>query len=161
MGLLEVEFVKSHSGADQIIVEVYLDASPADVFRAWTNPNVVKRWFGRVPILCCRRRSTYAWVGNGVESSGFEGEYVVIEPERRLIFTWIKFATSASGERTSTQPSRVEISISMSGTGIDLRVTHSEIVDDEMRRGFANGWNRGIGGMRAAFAGASSHTYDL
>ena len=159
MGRTDVEFIKSEPGDDPIIVEAYLDASPAEVFRAWTNPIAIKRWFGTVPnslqsaTVDLRVGGEWRFVEHksGKESNGFEGEYVAIEPERLLIFTWVKFATDANGEWSSTQPSRVEVGLSRSGTGTDLRVTHSGIVDDEMRRGFVTGWNRGITGMRNIF----------
>jgi len=162
-----MEFVKSEPGADPIIVEAYIDASPADVFRAWTDPNIVKRWFGPEPNTLVSAtidlRVGGAWCflehQTGTHSSGFRGEYIVIEPERRLVFSWVKFTTRAIGERASTQPSRVEISLSTNGTGTDLHLTHSGIIDNEMRHGFARGWNVGIGGMLVALSniGGSTH----
>lgn len=150
-----MEFIKSEPGVDPIVVEASVDASPADVFRAWTDPKVVKRWFGAAPdtlisaTIDLRVGGQWCFLEHqsGVESSGFTGEYVTIERERRLVFTWVKFATSATGERTSTLPSRVEITLLVNGAGTDIQIIHSGIIDDEMRRGFALGWNRGISGM--------------
>lgn len=152
-----MEFVKSDPGADPIVVEAFLEASPAEVFQAWTDPKAVMRWFGRAPntlvsaTIDLRVGGEWCFLEHqdGIESTGFKGEYVAIEPEEHLIFTWVKFTTTATGKRTSTPPSKVEISMSNNGTGTILRVTHSSIHDDELRRGFASGWNRGIAAMRA------------
>ena len=153
-------FLKTEPGADPIVVEGSLEASPAEVFRAWTDPNVVKRWFGRAPNTLVSAtidlRVGGAWRflehEDGVESIGFEGEYLAIELDHCLVFTWVKFTTTADGGRTSTPPSQVEISLFPSETGTNLRVTHSAIHGDEMRRGFAHGWNHGIAAMQTLFA---------
>ncbi len=150
-----MEFVKSIPGADPIIVSAYVAAAPTEVFRAWTDPHVVQRWFGPAPgalvaaTVDLRIGGQWCFVEHqsGAASSGFSGQYVVVEPPERLVFTWEKFATDANGVRTSTAPSRVEIRLAQNGVGTDLHITHSGIVGHEMRRGFAGGWNRGIAGL--------------
>jgi uncharacterized protein YndB with AHSA1/START domain len=54
-----LEFVRTELGTDPIFVEGYFAASPATVFRAWTDPNIVMKWFGRAPNFPTRRLSTY------------------------------------------------------------------------------------------------------
>jgi uncharacterized protein YndB with AHSA1/START domain len=44
-----MEFVKSVPGDDPIVVEGYFAATPARVFEAWTDPDIVVKWFGRAP----------------------------------------------------------------------------------------------------------------
>ena len=71
-------------GADPIVVEGYFAAAPARVFQAWTDPDIVMRWFGRVPnslhsaTIDLRRGGAWRFVesSDDVKSVGFEGEYV-------------------------------------------------------------------------------------
>ncbi len=44
-----MEFVKSAPGDDPIVVEGFFAATPAKVFEAWTDPNIVVKWFGQAP----------------------------------------------------------------------------------------------------------------
>ncbi len=46
---MSLPFVQTAPGADPIIVTGFLAASPAKVFRAWTDPKVVMKWFGPTP----------------------------------------------------------------------------------------------------------------
>ena len=150
------EFVKTTAGADPIVVEAYLEATPATVFEAFTDPDIVLRWFGPQPnslkAATIDLRIGGAWcfvesTENG-QTIGFEGEYVCIEPAVRLVFTWSKFSTDSKGERVRTHPSKVALSLAPSGRGTLLRVVHSSIGEDKMRFGFANGWERGLKNLR-------------
>ncbi|WP_246660567.1 SRPBCC domain-containing protein [Nitratireductor sp. XY-223] len=147
-----MQFVKTEIGADPIVVEGYFSAPPCDVFRAWTDPDIVMKWFGPRPgslhaaEIDLRRGGRWRFletVDTG-KTVGFEGEYLAIENDRRLVFTWSKFVARASGERESTPGSQVEIVLTPKGSGTDIRIVHSAIRDEPMRRGFAGGWEQGM-----------------
>ena len=70
--------------------------SPDAVFRAWTDPEQLARWFGPGAFtvvraeLDLRAGGAYRIVfdaGDG-EPVTLTGEYVEIDPPRRLVFTW-------------------------------------------------------------------------
>ena len=42
-------FLRSAPGSDPIVVEGTFAASPERVFRAWTRPEEVRKWFGQQP----------------------------------------------------------------------------------------------------------------
>ena len=152
-----MEFVRTELGTDPIIVEGYFAASPATVFHAWTDPNVVMKWFGRAPkslhSAAIDLRQGGAWQflesADDVKSIGFEGEYLVIESDERLVFTWSKFITQASGDREITPPSGVEVTFKANGKGTDVRLVHSAIHSKEVRKGFGGGWEFAFGTMTA------------
>lgn len=104
-------FVRTEPGDDPIIVEGFFTAPPARVFRAWTDPRVVEQWFGPAPntlhSAAIDLRPGGSWVflesSDASGSVGFEGEYLVVEPDRRLVFTWSRVVAPASGEREATR----------------------------------------------------------
>jgi|SRR5262245_5254668 len=99
------------------------DQSPDRVFDAWLDPEKVKRWFApglgemvRVEIDP-RAGGSFSIVqrrdGTDVDHVG---TYLVMEPPRRLAFTW--------SVRPSKDVSRVDIDIVPQGTGCELTLTH-------------------------------------
>lgn len=149
-----MQFVKTEPGADPIVVEAYIAAPPEAVYGAWTDPEIVMKWFGPKPgtllsaDIDLRVGGAWRFVmhEDGVESMGFEGDYLTIEPNRRLVLNWSKF-TKSSGQNAATPMSRVDIVLSPNGSGTDIRIVHSAIDDENMRRGFTGGWEHGIANL--------------
>ena len=81
---------------DRILITRELAAPPALVYRAWTTPELVKRWWsgGHGPVTVAeidlRVGGTWRYViaGDGYEVA-FHGEYREIVPDERLVFTEI------------------------------------------------------------------------
>lgn len=154
-----MEFVKTEPGADPIVVECYFAAAPATMFRAWTDPDVVVKWFGRAPnslhsaTIDLRPGGAWQFLKSKDEnkSVGFEGEYLVIEPGKRLVFSWSQVVAHADGKREATPPSQVEITFTAKGKGTNLRLVHSAVHGEEARHGFAGGWDRAFSLMSALF----------
>jgi uncharacterized protein YndB with AHSA1/START domain len=79
----------------QILVTRYFDAPKHLVYRAWTTPELIKRWWsakrGEVTIadVDLRVGGTWRWVmiANGGLEVAFHGEYLEIVPDERLVFT--------------------------------------------------------------------------
>ena len=83
--------------AEQVLITREFDAPRHLVYRAWTTPELVRRWWtaGRGEVTACQidlrvgGRWRYALRdGDGVES-GFHGEYREIVPDERLVSTEI------------------------------------------------------------------------
>jgi uncharacterized protein YndB with AHSA1/START domain len=79
---------------DQILITRELAAPPALVYRAWTTPELVKRWWsgGHGPVTVAeidlRVGGMWRYVisGDGYEVA-FHGEYREIVPDERLVYT--------------------------------------------------------------------------
>ena len=163
---MNLEFVASEPGQDPVVVEGYFSAAPATVFRAWTDPDIVMKWFGPRPnslhSASIDLRQGGAWrfleSKDDEKAVGFEGEYLEVEPNRRLVFTWSKL-TAHSGGSDAAPGSRVEVTFSAEGTGTRLRLVHSAIHSDEMRRGFAGGWQRGFDNLTALLSSAGDRSH--
>lgn len=153
------QFVRTELGADPIIVEAYIAARPKTVFRAWTDPEIVMKWFGPRPCsllsadINLQVGGTWRFVMSEDDdgSMGFEGEYLVIDNDRRLVMIWSKFTEPSSAPRESPPMSQVDITLSAKGVGTDIRIVHSAIEDKDTRIGFTSGWEHGIKNLRDMF----------
>jgi uncharacterized protein YndB with AHSA1/START domain len=158
-----LEFVKTEPGDDPIIVECFFAASTASVFQAWTDPKIIMQWFGPRPntlvssSIDLRVGGRYRFVksSDDEKATGFEGEYLVIETNERLVFTWAQFASFADGREELTPHSKVEIKLTPKGRGTDLRLRHSALHTDDARKDFAGGWERAFGNLVPLLANAT------
>lgn len=143
-----MQFVQTSPGEDPIIVESYFAAPPARVFNAWTDPDVLIRWFGLRPSYMDRAsidlRPGGIWQvqrdQDDAKTVGFEGRYREIEPDQRLVFSWSHVVTEANGNREATPESLVEITFTPKGGGTMVRLAHSGVRSGDARRGIGGGW---------------------
>lgn len=80
---------------EQILITREFDAPPELVFRAWTTPELVERWWhanrGEVKLVEIDLRVGGAWrqvmVADGGMEVGFHGEYREVVPNERIVST--------------------------------------------------------------------------
>ena len=81
-----------------VIAEIFIAAPPARVFQAISDPTQLPRWWGqdglyRVTKSTMDLRPGGKWRsdGRGADGTEFyvEGEYLEVDPPRRLVHTWI------------------------------------------------------------------------
>jgi uncharacterized protein YndB with AHSA1/START domain len=79
-----------------LVVRRTIKAPVARVFEAWTQPDQLRRWWGPRPITCSdatvdlRVGGAYR-IGNQLPDDSvlwISGEFEVIEPPNRLVYTW-------------------------------------------------------------------------
>ena len=148
-----MEFLKSPLGNDPIIVEAYYAAPPQKVFQAWTEPEKVKQWFGMKPNslalaeidLRVGGRWKFLKHGDEEKNSGFEGEYLAIENNQRLMFSWSFITEYKDGRKESSPKSQVEVSFIVDEPGTTLKVIHSAMHSKQACEGFGKGWNSAFG----------------
>ena len=143
------------SPGDRQSIEVrrLLSAPPAEVFRWWTDPELVGRWMSPVGVaeaeLDVRSggRLRIVMRGEGV-TIVHTGEYVEVDPPRRLVFTWNSAYTDG--------PSVVAVELLPRGDGTELVLRHSALPAEivESHRG---GW----GAMLARLSGQLEAVTDL
>ena len=156
-------FLQSEPGADPIVVEASIAASPEAVFDAWTRPEQVKAWFGPKPYSLAAAEIDLRVGGRWcfVESleadhtMAFEGEYLAIARPERLAFTWSQ-VRDTDGRREASPLSRVDVEFARDGEGTRVRVVHSGIPERPARVGFAGGWDRAMGQLVDWAASGSS-----
>lgn len=121
----------------------HLNASPEKVFAAWTDPQKLVQWFGRVD---ARRETMRAEIDLRVggryrvsfsipAGEYFEvgGVYREVIPNERLVFFW---AWHSTPERESL----LTVSLKPDGDGTLLTLHHAHLFDEAARAGHERGW---------------------
>jgi uncharacterized protein YndB with AHSA1/START domain len=112
------------------------------VFRAFTDPQVLKQWFApsddfSVPVAAAELRAggRYRIVMRSPDGEEHRvgGVYREIEAPRRLVFTW-------AWESTPERESLVTIELKEAGGGTELVLTHERFADAETRDKHQQGW---------------------
>jgi uncharacterized protein YndB with AHSA1/START domain len=116
---------------------------PEKVWRAWTDPEALKRWWGPGPDepvslaqLDVRVGGRFRIVFGGPQGKDHEvqGVYKEVVPNRKLVFTWIWPRTTPERE------SIVTIVFEAAGSGTELDFRHEQLFDEAVRDGHKRGW---------------------
>lgn len=115
--------MKASRTSDGLAYELDLDASPAAVWRCWTDPEQIVRWMGDVAIL-------EPWPGGTFRieyKSGdvVAGKFLDSEAPQYLAFTW---GWDEPGALTSPGTTRIEVILEglSNDTRTRLRLRHTE-----------------------------------
>jgi uncharacterized protein YndB with AHSA1/START domain len=123
------------SSSIDIIREVRIDASPDEVFPFFTDPAKMIVWKAVEATLDPHPGGIFRINVTGRDVA--RGEYVEIDPPRRLVFT---FGWEAEGSPEPPGSTTVEITLVPDGEGTLLRLVHSG-VPEQFRHGSAEGWD--------------------
>jgi uncharacterized protein YndB with AHSA1/START domain len=133
---------------DAVEVEVRIAASPETVFDFFTEPDRMIQWMGRSARLDPKPGGEFHCDING--DAVASGEYVALEPPRRVVFTW-----GWNGEDSVTPPgsSTVEILLEADGEETTVRLIHSDLPSAESATKHGHGWRHYLDRLAAAAAG--------
>jgi uncharacterized protein YndB with AHSA1/START domain len=134
---------------DALRMERRFDAAPEKVFDAWTNPEVLRRWWAAAPgwetpaaevdlRAGGRYRLTMRDPAAGAEHT-VGGEYVEVRRPDRLTYTWAW--EPEPGGPDMGPPSRVTVDFVADGGGTRVELTHSGLVTEQSRAQHEHGWN--------------------
>ncbi len=123
------------------VIEIHrrLPASIDEVFRWWTEPELLQEWLTPVGTVEAeidlrvggRLRVVMKGDGRVIEHTG---EYREIDPPGRLVFTWVS-------PYTGSLPSIITVELHAVGKSVtDLRLVHSQL-PDEAARSHRGGWD--------------------
>jgi uncharacterized protein YndB with AHSA1/START domain len=112
---------------------------PQRVFDAWTQVDLLRRWFGCASDKLWRVHEWDPRVGGKIHVSldfdgnpyDVEGEFLIVDPPRRLKYRW-------------EDDQEVDVTIEPLGTGSRLRLTHTFPANDEARSFLTMGWSFGL-----------------
>jgi uncharacterized protein YndB with AHSA1/START domain len=111
---------------------VHISAEPEQVFEYFTQPEAIIRWMGDYAVLDPRPGGEFTLDFNGVP---VRGQYLEIEPPRRLLISW----GHAGSERFPPGASTLEIVLTPDRDGTTVDVIHRDLPDPEARQ-HAIGW---------------------
>ena len=121
--------------------------APEKVWRAWTDPQALKAWFGpeeivEVPVaevdLRVGGRFRVAMRAADGETHDVSGVYQELVPNRKLVFSW-------AWRSTPERESRVTVRIEPDGNGCELVLLHEQFFDEAAREGHSHGWTGAMG----------------
>ncbi|HEY4887102.1 MAG TPA: SRPBCC domain-containing protein [Candidatus Dormibacteraeota bacterium] len=147
--------------SDQPSVRVnrLLSAPIDEVYAAWTDPAFMCRWFsptGRAEVEVDVRVGgslRVVMLGDGMRID-HTGEYLVVEPPRRLIFTW-------NSPYTGSESSIVTVVLTPQGERTHLALSHDRL-PQETTESHEGGWTSIVAHLAAALGGSMSpHQEDL
>lgn len=130
--------------------------APEKVWRAWTDPQAIARWWGpggNDPVslaeLDLRVGGRYRIVFGGPEGRAHEcaGIYREVVPNRKLVFTWCWPNT------TPERVSLVTIVLRSAGGGTALEFRHEQFFDEAARDGHHTGWSASFGKLEQFLKG--------
>jgi uncharacterized protein YndB with AHSA1/START domain len=112
-----------------------IHAAPEDVFRAWTDPERMQRWFGTTKQIVNPKVDGLFYLA--MEHQGrtwpHYGRYLRLEKARVIEFTWMS-------EGTEGKETVVTIELAPRDGGTQLTLNHLGVPDTEMGRGHQEGW---------------------
>lgn len=126
-----------------LTIEREYDASPEEVWQAWTDPQALTRWFGPGETtdvvqtnLDVRVGGSYriAFITDDGERHDVSGIYREVQRPQKLVFSW---AWRSTPERESL----VTILITPAGAGTHLVFRHDQFFDQVARDNHERGWS--------------------
>ena len=127
----------------QLELSTHIDAAPADVFSYFVDPALYVRWQGTVAELEPHPGGRFRVVVEAGQVAA--GEYVAVEPPRRVVFTWGWEGNPLIPPGSST----VEITLEAAGEGTLVRLRHTGLPDQAAVDMHSEGWNLYIGRLVA------------
>lgn len=126
-----------------VILERTFAASPAKVWRAWTEPSSVTRWWGpegySTTDIQIDLRVGGRWANTMVAADGKRypstGEFREIVPSERLVMF-----DEGKGEPMNGHATKIEITLEPAGSGTKMHVVHGVFKTVEMRDECKTGW---------------------
>ncbi|MDX1374565.1 MAG: SRPBCC domain-containing protein [Burkholderiales bacterium] len=118
--------------------------APEKVWRAWTEPQALKQWFGpggpqpvAVAEADVRVGGRFRIVFGGAQGTDHEvqGVYREVIPNRRLVFTW------TWPRSTPERESLVTVELRAVGEDTELVFRHEQLFDEAARDGHLRGWS--------------------
>jgi uncharacterized protein YndB with AHSA1/START domain len=132
-----------------------LNAPPAKVYAAWTEPTKIARWFGPQGAETLRAetdvrvggRFRVIFRGPDGEQHDVSGVYREVVPNEKLVFTW---AWISMPERESL----VMVALKRDGDATVLTLTHEQFFDEAARDRHRSGWSGALDSLERYVAQA-------
>jgi uncharacterized protein YndB with AHSA1/START domain len=131
-----------------LIVRKTIRATAERLFAAWTISDQLKLWWGPQGVKCIdaevdlRHGGRYR-IANQLPDGKIlwiTGEFEVIEPPRKLVYTWRIEPETESSERVTVQ-------FEPRGEYTEVIVTHERISSEELREMHQQGWQGCLDGL--------------
>jgi len=135
-----------------LVLKRRINAPPAKVYEAWTDPAKIARWFGPAQVEILRAEADarvggrYRFVARSPDGNEHDvsGVYREVTPNQKLVFTW---AWRSTPERESL----VTVLLKPDGDGTLLTLTHEQFFDEPARDRHQSGWTGALDKLELLF----------
>jgi uncharacterized protein YndB with AHSA1/START domain len=132
-----------------------IDAPAERLFSYWTDPEHLVRWWGPAGLVCdsaaieLRVGGSYRIANRFPDGAilWISGEFEVIAPPHRLVYTWRLVNEDAS---TRAGVERVTVTFTPRGSMTEVLVVHERIADPASQAGHERGWIECLEGLARA-----------
>jgi uncharacterized protein YndB with AHSA1/START domain len=128
--------------------DVFVAAAPEIVFDYFTKPELLTRWQADEVDVDVRPGGSMRLHVSSEHIA--RGDYIAIEPPRRVVFTWGWEGNTGVPPGSST----VEVTFEPEGDGTRVRLRHTGLPDESARTSHAEGWAYYLGRVAVAGTGA-------
>lgn len=128
--------------------EIEIAASPETVWELLTVPREATRWMGRAATFDLRPGGTYRV--EVLPGSTASGEFVEIDPPRRLVYTW---GWEDEGSPVPPGSTTVELELVPQGEGTLLRLRHHDLPGPGAAASHRRGWDHYLPRLAVAASG--------
>lgn len=141
-------YLQTEPGSEPVVVEGLFNVTPERMYRAWTSPDEVIKWFGPAPnsLIACEidlrigGKWRFVLEDSPEKKRRIEGEYLEVEENRRLVFSWTFVTQVDGGEPEVTHPSKVSVTFTPDGAATRIDLRHEAIRSEDGRLGVGRGW---------------------
>ncbi len=123
---------------DAVTATVRIAAPPEVVFPYFTDPALAVKWIADAASLDARPGGSFSV---DVRGNPARGEYVEVDPPRRVVFTWGIEGRGDFPPGCST----VEVVLQPDGDGTVVTLTHYDLPTEQERRSHRAGWGELLG----------------
>ena len=116
-----------------------IKATPQQVYEAWLNPEMIKKYMTFGPEMACQNAIADARVGGrfsfdmvGENRNPHAGTYLVLNPFSHIAFSW--------ETPWSAPESRVDLVLIPVADSTEVVLTHVKFVSEQSRDGHFKGW---------------------
>jgi uncharacterized protein YndB with AHSA1/START domain len=138
---------------DALTVTRIIKAPPKSVFEAWTNPELLVKWWGPGPVTCpeaevdLREGGAYRIANRELDGSitWISGEFTKVSPPDRLEYTW-------EVNIVPDMLTLVTVDFNAHPDGTELVITHDRFPNSDIRDMHGEGWGGCLDKLDALFA---------
>ena len=140
-----MSILQSEPGRDPVTISSVFKVSPQRLFKAWTEPDELKKWFGPEGMECTiaemdlRTGGSYRFSIRNNEGGTHVvgGVYQEIRPPEKLVYTW-QWENLPDFEGVEML---VTLDFGENGNETELTLTQEKLPDEKARDAHNQGWN--------------------
>ena len=134
--------------------EITIAASPETVWQFLVDPEKATLWMGERATFDARPGG--AWSIDVIPGATASGEFVALDPPRRLVYTWGWEPSGAEAHPVPPGSSTIEIELTSDGNGTTLRFTHRNLPSAKATESHTHGWDHYLQRLAVAAAGGDA-----